>query len=48
MKAYFSMETVPSVFFISETLGEWPVLNAIEKLGYRAYVSGVGGEASLV
>ena len=48
VKAYFSMQTGPSVFVNTDAKGERPVLTAIGKLGYRAYLSGVGGEASLV
>ena len=48
VKAYFSMQTGPSVFVNTDEKGERTVLRAIEKLGYRAYLSGVGGEASLV
>ena len=46
--AYFSMQTGPSVFVNTDDKGERTVLRAIEKLGYRAYLSRVGGEASLV
>lgn len=48
VKAYFSMQTGPSVFVNTDDRGEGTVLQAIEKLGYKAYLSGVGGEASLV
>ncbi|MDG7024289.1 MAG: hypothetical protein JRN45_07175 [Nitrososphaerota archaeon] len=48
VKAYFSMQTGPSVFVNTDDRGEKTVLQAIEKLGYKAYLSGVGGEASLV
>lgn len=48
VKAYFSMQTGPSVFINTDEKGEKTVLRAIEKLGYRAYLSGVGREASLV
>jgi phosphomevalonate decarboxylase len=48
LNAYFSMQTGPSVFINTDAKGERSVLHAIEKLGYRAYLSGVGGEASLV
>ena len=46
--AYISMQTGPSVFVNTDDKGERTVLRAIEKLGYRAYLSRVGGEASLV
>ena len=48
VKAYFSMQTGPSVFVNTDGRGEETVLQAIEKRGYKAYLSGVGGEASLV
>ena len=48
VKAYFSMQTGPSVFINTDEKGEKTVLRAIEKLGYRAYLSGVGREASCV
>jgi mevalonate pyrophosphate decarboxylase len=48
VKSYFSMQTGPSVFVNTDEMGERTVLQAIEKLGYKAYLSGVGGEASLV
>ena len=47
VKAYFSMQTGPSVFINTDAKGEETVVRAIEKLGYKAYLSGVGGEASL-
>jgi phosphomevalonate decarboxylase len=48
VKAYFSMQTGPSVFINTDAKGEKTVLRSVEKLGYKAYLSGVGGEASLV
>lgn len=48
VKAYFSMQTGPSVFINTDDKGQDTVLRAVEKLGYRGYLSGVGGEASLV
>ncbi len=48
VKAYFSMQTGPSVFINTDVKGERTVLQAIEKLGYKAFLSGVGREASLV
>lgn len=48
VKAYFSMQTGPSVFINTDARGERAVLRAVERLGYKAYLSGVGGEASLV
>ena len=48
VKAYFSMQTGPSVFINTDQRGEGRVFREVEKLGYRAYLSGVGGEARLV
>ena len=48
VKAYFSMQTGPSVFVNTDDRGEATVFRAIEKLGFRAYLSRVGGEAKLV
>ena len=48
VKAYFSMQTGPSVFVNTDARGEREVMAAVGKLGYKAYLSGVGGEASLV
>ena len=48
VKAYFSMQTGPSVFVNTDEKDEEKVFRAIEKLGYRAYRSRVGGEATLV
>ena len=48
VRAYFSMQTGPSVFINTDEEGEERVLQEIGKLGYKAYLSGVGGEASLV
>jgi mevalonate pyrophosphate decarboxylase len=48
VRAYFSMQTGPSVFVNTDEKDQGAVLKAVEKLGYRAYLSGVGGEASLV
>lgn len=48
VKAYFSMQTGPSVFINTDDKDEETVLRAVEKLGYRAYLSGVGREATLV
>lgn len=45
LKAYYSMQTGPSVFVNTSDKDEKKVLRAIEKLGYKAYLSGVGGEA---
>ena len=48
VRAYFSMQTGPSVFINTDERGEETVLRAIEGLGYKAYLSGVGEEAKLV
>ncbi|MDG7010554.1 MAG: hypothetical protein JRN57_00400 [Nitrososphaerota archaeon] len=48
VKAYYSMQTGPSVFVNTSDRDQGRVLKAIEKLGYRAYPSGVGGEATLL
>ena len=47
MKAYYSMQTGPSVFINTSPKNQTEVQRAIEKLGYRAYSSGVGPEAAL-
>ncbi len=48
VKAYYSMQTGPSVFINTSEKDQGKVLNAMEKLGYRAYLSGVGGEARIL
>jgi diphosphomevalonate decarboxylase len=48
VKAYFSMQTGPSVFVNTTPEDETKVLAAVRKLGYRAYLSGVGGEARIL
>jgi diphosphomevalonate decarboxylase len=47
-EAYFSMQTGPSVFINTSEKSEGRVLSAINKLGYKAYLSKVGGGARLV
>jgi len=47
-KAYFSMQTGPSVFINTSEKFEAKVLKAVQKLGHRAYVSGVGEEATIL
>lgn len=47
-KAYFSMQTGPSVFINTSEKHERTVLRAVRKLGYKAYLSGVGGEAMIL
>ena len=48
VKAYYSMQTGPSVFINTDEKHQDKVLNAMEKLGYRSYLSGVGGEARIL
>jgi diphosphomevalonate decarboxylase len=47
-EAYFSMQTGPSVFVNTSEKDQTAVFDAISKLGFRAYISGVGGEAHLI
>jgi diphosphomevalonate decarboxylase len=48
VKAYYSMQTGPSVFINTSEEDEKRVQKAIRKLGYRAYLSSVGGEAVIL
>jgi phosphomevalonate decarboxylase len=48
LKAYYSMQTGPSVFVNTSEDDQQAVHRAITKLGYRAYLSSVGGEARLL
>jgi phosphomevalonate decarboxylase len=48
VKAYYSMQTGPSVFVNTTEMDQDKVLKALVKLGYEAYPSGVGGEAVLL
>ena len=48
VRAYYSMQTGPSVFINTSEKDQGKVLKAIERLGYRAYPSGVGGEATIL
>ncbi|MBI3840383.1 MAG: hypothetical protein HY297_00250 [Thaumarchaeota archaeon] len=48
VKAYFSMQTGPSVFVNTSEKHEKAVKRALEKLGYRAHLSRVGGEARIL
>ncbi|MDE1853073.1 MAG: hypothetical protein KGI38_04900 [Thaumarchaeota archaeon] len=48
VKAYYSMQTGPSVFINTSAEDEGAVLRAVEKLGYKGYLSGVGGEATIL
>ena len=47
-KAYYSMQTGPSVFVNTSAEDQGAVKGAVEKLGYKAYLSSVGPEAALV
>ena len=48
LKAYYSMQTGPSVFINTSEDDQEAVQRAIAKLGHRAYLSSVGGEARLL
>ncbi len=48
LKAYFSMQTGPSVFINTSPEDQEAVLNSIQGLGYKAYESSVGAGASIV
>jgi phosphomevalonate decarboxylase len=48
IEAYFSMQTGPSVFINTSERHEKAVLRAMGKLGYKAYLSRVGGEARIL
>jgi diphosphomevalonate decarboxylase len=48
VRAYYSMQTGPSVFINTSERDQGIVLSAMKKLGYRAYLSGVGGEARIL
>jgi len=48
VKAYYSMQTGPSVFINTDDRNEGAVLRAVQKMGYRAYLSKVGKEAVIV
>lgn len=45
--AYFSMQTGPSVFINTSERDQERVLRGVRRLGYKAYLSGVGGEAQV-
>lgn len=47
VEAYFSMQTGPSVFINTQEKDEMKVTKAIGRLGYRCYLSRVGGPARL-
>lgn len=48
VEAYFSMQTGPSVFINTSEKFEERVLRSVRRLGYRAYLSRVGGEARVL
>jgi mevalonate pyrophosphate decarboxylase len=48
VQAYYSMQTGPSVFINTSEKDEEKVMRAIQRLGYKAYLSSVGGEATIV
>ena len=48
LRAYFSMQTGPSVFVNTDAKSEKVVQKTLEKMGYKAYLSGVGGEATIL
>ena len=48
VKAYFSLQTGPSVFVNTTPEDEKRVVGAMKRLGYRAYLSGVGGAAKIL
>lgn len=48
VKSYYSMQTGPSVFINTSEEYQDSVVRAVGTLGYRAYLSGVGGEAKIL
>jgi diphosphomevalonate decarboxylase len=48
VEAYFSTQTGPSVFINTSEEFEERVLHSVRRLGYRAYLSRVGGEARVL
>ncbi len=48
VEAYFSMQTGPSVFINTAEEHERAVFKAVQKLGYKAYLSRVGGESRIL
>jgi len=48
LRAYYSMQTGPSVFINTTEQDEAKVFAAVRKLGYTAYKSEVGGEAKIL
>jgi diphosphomevalonate decarboxylase len=47
-KAFYSMQTGPSVFINTDEKNEEAVLRAVQKIGYKAYLSRVGREAVIL
>jgi diphosphomevalonate decarboxylase len=47
VRAYYSMQTGPSVFVNTTDKDQGAVLRSMEGLGFRAYPSGVGSEATI-
>jgi len=47
-KAFYSMQTGPSVFINTDEKNEEAVLRAVQKMGYKAYLSRVGREAVIL
>ena len=47
-KAYYSMQTGPSVFINTDEKNQGKVLKSVERMGYKAYPSDVGGEARVL
>jgi phosphomevalonate decarboxylase len=48
LKAFYSMQTGPSVFINTDEKDQMAVLRAVQRLGYKAYLSGVGAEARIL
>ena len=48
VEAYFSMQTGPTVYINTSQRHLERVLKEVHRLGYRAYSSGVGGEATMM
>ncbi len=48
LKAYFSMQTGPSVFVNTSEKDQEKIKDILERLGFKAYLSGVGEEARIL
>jgi diphosphomevalonate decarboxylase len=48
VKAYYSMQTGPSVFINTSEKYEKVIFRTVEKMGYKVYLSGVGAEATIL